>query len=146
VNGDQRVSLVLEYYRNQTAESKALGSDNKLVRSDDPNWLYVRGASRVVGLNGENTAIRTAELRQHNGQQLLVWHWYWINGRVTGSEYLANSYIARSRLMGRGDDSAAVVIYAVQDKPGAAERALDAFVRDMWPSIDRALTQTRDRR
>jgi exosortase A len=146
VNGGQRVSLVLEYYRNQTAESKAVGSDNKLVRSDDPAWLYVKGGSRVVGLNGESTAIRTAELRQHNGQQLLVWHWYWINGRVTGSDYSANSYIALSRLMGRGDDSAAVVVYAVQDQPGAAERALDAFVRDMWPSIDRALTQTRDRR
>ena len=146
VNGDQNVSLFLDYYRNQSAESKALGSDNKLVRSDDPNWLYVRGGSRVVELNGERALIRTAELRQNKGPQLLVWQWYWINGRVTGSEYSANSYIALSRLMGRGDDSAAVVLYAVEGQPGAAERALDSFVRDMWPSIDRALTQARDRR
>jgi exosortase A len=145
-NSDENVSLFLTYYRNQSADSKAVGSDNKLVRSDDPAWLHVRDGGRAIELNGDRVVVRTAELRHNRGEQLLVWQWYWINGRVTSSEYWAKSYIALSRLMGRGDDSAAVVIYAVQEKPGAAERSLDAFARDVWPAIETTLHQTRDRR
>jgi exosortase A len=145
-NADENVSLFLTYYRNQTTDSKAVGSDNKLVRSDDPIWLQVRAGSRGVELGSERIVAHTAELRHHKGEQLLVWQWYWINGRVTGSEYSAKSYIALSRLMRRGDDSAAVVVYALQDKPGAAERKLDAFVRDVWPAVESTLRQTRDRR
>jgi exosortase A len=143
---DKTVSLFIAYYRNQTADTKAVGSDNKLVNSDDPIWLQLRGGDHVVNLNGDRLTARTAELRHKDGQHLLVWQWYWINGRVTASDYLAKSYAALSRLMGRGDDSAVVVIYAVQNKAGSAEETLQAFTHDMWPAIDSTLRQTRDRR
>jgi hypothetical protein len=65
---------------------------------------------------------------------------------LTASDAWAKGYTALSRLMGRGDDAAIVVVYARKDRPGEADAALDAFIRDAGPTIEAALAGTRDRR
>jgi glycosyltransferase involved in cell wall biosynthesis len=42
---------------------------------------------------------------------------------------LAKAYTALSRVTGRGDDAAVVIVYTRSRRPGEAEAALDAFVR-----------------
>ena len=47
------------------------------------------------------------------------------------------------RLLGKGDDSAAVIVYTpAGGSPREVETRLRAFVGDMWPSIDAALRNT----
>jgi hypothetical protein len=48
--------------------------------------------------------------------------------------------------MGRGDDSAVVIIYASDERSGDAEAKLDAFLRDAGPAIEAMLAETRARR
>ena len=75
-----------------------------------------------------------------------MWHWYWIDGRLTASDARAKAYAALSRLTGRGDDSAVVVVYARKEQPGEAEAALNAFIGDAGPGIASALAKARDQR
>jgi EpsI family protein len=60
--------------------------------------------------------------------QLRVWQVYWINGTWTSNDYLAKAYSAGYQLLGRGDDSAALVLYVPLDRTDSADRAFDAFL------------------
>jgi EpsI family protein len=101
---------------------------------------------RTIQVNGQPLQVRTSELRGAGGQELLVWQWYWIDGRLTASDYSAKAYTAISRLQGRGDDSAGIVVYTVKTRNDTADATLDAFVRAAGPAIEAALRQTRNTR
>ena len=62
---------------------------------------------------------------------------------MTSNDALAKAATAWSRLIGHGDDSAAIVVYA-RDSDGAETASeLRAFIRDNWPNIAAALERTR---
>jgi EpsI family protein len=72
-------------------------------------------------------------------ERLLAWQIYWINGRLTSNDYLAKAYSAVYQLLGRGDDSAVLVVYTpIHDKAQARE-TLAAFLSSQFGSIDKAL-------
>lgn len=130
-DGSRRAGVYIAYYRQQNYERKLISSDNALVRSSDKNWVQVGRSSRTITLDAQVVTVRSARLRGNAGageQRLVAWHWYWINGRITGSDYLGKAWLAFSRLTGQRDDSAAVVLYAPEDQPGGAEGALEAFI------------------
>jgi exosortase A len=145
-DGERSVGLFISYYRNQDSTSKLVSSENKLVKSDDHVWNRTATGTRAVQINGRSVAVRTSTLRGPVGQELLVWQWYWIDGRVTANDYWAKAYTALARLMGRGDDSAGIVIYTPRERADIAERALGDFVRTAAPAIEEALQKTRDMR
>jgi EpsI family protein len=88
---------------------------------------------------------RTAESRPR-GERLVAWYWYWIDGRLTANDAWAKAYTALSRLLGHGDDAAVIIVYTRKGRPGEAEAALSAFVRDARPAIEAMLAETRARR
>lgn len=145
-NGDQRVGLFIAYYRNQDYGRKLVSSENVLVKSNDPDWARISGGIREIIYNEQPLAIRTSSLRGADGQRMLVWQWYWINGTLTASDPWAKGQIALSRLQGRGDDSAVIIVYAPEDQPGKAARALELFILAAGPEIEAALRRTRDMR
>ena len=136
----------MSYYRNQERTSKLVSSDNTLVRSDDRFWLVTGNGVRTIQVNGQPVEVRTSELRGAGGQELLVWQWYWINGRLTGSDYSAKAFTALARLQGRGDDSAGIVVYTEKNRNDTADATLDAFIRAAGPAIEAVLRQTRNTR
>lgn len=134
-DGSHRVGVYVGYYRDQDYQRKLVSSENVLVRSQDHSWTQVGRATRTITLDGRAVAIRSGRLRGnvaaisgYGEQGLVVWHWYWINGRLTASDYAGKALLALSKLTGQGDDSAVVVLYAPQDQPGGAEAALEAYV------------------
>ncbi|WP_153110301.1 exosortase A [Propionivibrio limicola] len=138
--GEQTVGMFLAYYRNQDERRKLVSSTNVLVLSDDYRWLRVASGGRTMAGASGPLPVRTAVLRAQDGTRLVVWQWYWINGRVTTSDLKAKAYTALSRLAGQGDDSAVVIVYARQEPDG--EAALAAFVNDAGQVIERALQRT----
>jgi EpsI family protein len=144
--GGQNVGVFLSYYRNQGTESKLVSSDNRLIKADDHTWVRAAGGKRTITLNGRPLEVRTSELRGPGGQEILLWQWYWINGYVTSSDYWAKAYTALARLQGRGDDSAAILVYTSRERFEAAEKSLEAFVAAAGPAIETALQQTRNAR
>ena len=144
--GHAKVGLYVGYYRNQSFDQKLVSSDNVLVRNDDRQWVRVGGGSQGLDFAGRAVDARTAELKGPGGQRLHARYWYWIDGRLTASDALAKAYTALARLLGRGDDSAVVIVYTTQGPPGEAEATLDAFLRDAGPAIEAMLAETRARR
>jgi EpsI family protein len=76
----------------------------------------------------------------------LVWRIYWVNGKWTASDMLAKVYGALYRLMGRGDDGAAIIVYADKGQAGEGEATLVSFVQANASTIERLLEQTRAQR
>jgi len=144
-NGDAVVGVYLGYYRNQNYSRKLVSSSNALVRTNDRAWSQVKNSAITSNLGAAPHALRTAELRRMAAtvpsapERLLVWQIYWINGRLTSNDYLAKVYSAAYQLLGRGDDSAVIIVYAPMDRDGVAEASLQSFLSSQYGAIDAAL-------
>jgi len=145
---DRSVGVYLGYYRDQDYKRKLVSSNNVLVISQAPVWSMLSRGTASAMLDGKPVKVRTAELRRLPGaiadspDRLLVWQLYWINGRWTSNDYLAKLYGAVFQLLGRGDDSAVLVVYTSLDRADDAERALGAFLTDNHGAINTALRAT----
>lgn len=135
------VGLYLGYYRDQGPGRELINSENKVIRSKDPVWTMASYGDRVAPLAEGPTRVRGIEIRGNRGR-LLVWHWYWIGGRVTSNDYMAKVWLVVARLTGRGDDSAVVMLETPVGEVGRdqAEESLAAFVRDLGPAIGQTLS------
>ena len=143
---DKPVGLYVGYYRNQDYQRKLVTSTNVLVASSDPAWLVVSGEREEVILDGMPLGVRTAELLRTDaaGQRLVVWQWYWIDGKLTASDIEAKLLTAIARLRGRGDDSAVIILYAPHQE--SATDSLPAFAMQVIGPINQMLDATREAR
>jgi exosortase A len=138
-----RAGLYIGYYRNQGQGAQLITTQNTLVASNDREWKNIGEIRRTpVFKLGEISAIET-KLRGRS-TSLLVWRWYWVDGQYIVNPYWGKLLQAKSRLLGRGDDAAIVIIYApYDDRPQVAEQALKDFVGAMLPAITRSLEYAR---
>jgi EpsI family protein len=152
--------LWVAYYRDQSAARKMVTSSNGLVdvepRPDaDVHAGWAQTASGTVEVPAAPGAaghwvLKTADLRgsSHPGsparQRLRVWHLYWIGGPYTPytiSDARARLQPAIHRLLGRGDDAAAVFFYTplAESDGGAADARLAQAVREALPMVEEML-------
>ena len=62
---------------------------------------------------------------------------------MTSNDYLAKDYSAVQRLTGRGDNSAAIIIYTSKDQPGGGDAVLESFFLTNYEAINALLLKTR---
>lgn len=145
------VGLYIGFYRRQDYEHKLVASDNVLVARNDPQWALISSGERVIAFENDLHAVHANELRGASltesdlKENLLVWKVYWINGTVTASDYLAKVYGAIYRLMGRGDDSAVIVVYTPKGKGGEGDVNLESFLSDGYVTINEFLLKASNR-
>lgn len=142
----QSVGVYVGYYRNQDYRSKLVTSTNVLVNSADPVWSVVARGQRQANIDGLPPRLMTAELLGRDSvpeTRLLVWRWYWINGRLTSSDIEAKLYTALSRLRGEGDDSAVVMLYSARHD---ADVVLPLFASEAARPLAELLDRTRGAR
>ena len=145
--GDEAVGLYLAYFRHQGIGRKMISSNSVLVASGDPLWAEVGRGWREVAFGGESIKVREVELRGSSLQSApserrwLVWQAYWIDGHWTASEGMAKVLTVWSRLRGKGDDSAIVLMYAPKGGQDAAA-LLGQFAAAAGPAIEAALSRT----
>lgn len=134
------VGLYLAFYRRQVKGSELITSGNQLTAPDEWKWTQLGRGSDSVEWSGRPERVETASLSGRS-MALEAFRLYWIAGSVTSSPYAAKALLAWSKLSGRGDDAALIVMYAPRrtrdDDPGASLRA---FAQAMSPSIERALS------
>lgn len=149
VNDGRTVGMYLGYYRNQDYDRKLVTSSNVLVASSDQKWAQVDSGRYVVALPDQSVTVRTAALRgaalgdHTNHHRLVVWQTYWINGTLTSSDYLAKVYGALYRLIGRGDDSAVIILYTAKEQAGGEDALLKSFMTTNYPAINELLLKTK---
>jgi EpsI family protein len=143
--GDMRVGVYIEYYRRQGFERKLVSSQNVFVHSLDPAWNQVMEGTRKVDLPEGVIRAKWAELKAidpASTTRLEILEWYWVGGHVTSSNALAKWLIAKAKLIGNADDSAAVIVYAVKKPDHGGMSAMNNFIGDGWPAIEAALHAT----
>lgn len=138
-----RAGLYVGYYRNQRPGAQLIASGNTLVPSDDRAWRNVGHTRRTLVLGQGDLALSEAKLRDRS-TDLLVWYWYWVDGQYTVNPVWGKLLQAKSRLLGRGDDGAVVIVYApYSDEPHVAKQVLTDFVGSMLPNITKSLELAR---
>jgi exosortase A len=141
--GDRSVGLYIAYYRDQRQDAELVNSRNVLVSTRDRIWREAGRGTVAVRWAGDTFEAGTAEL-ESQGARLQAWRWYWIDGWSTSSDYVATALLVLGKLAGRGDEAAAIVLYAPEDdRTGSAAAALEEFARDMAGEVNRALERTR---
>lgn len=141
----RRAEVFIGYYRQQRQAAQLITSQNVLVSTRDRVWGNVGETRRTLDLGSEQLSAIEARLKGHS-VQLLVWRWYWVDGRYVVNPYWAKLLQAKSKLFGRGDDGAVVIVYTESDdRPDAAERAIRDFVTSVLPAITGSLESARRR-
>jgi exosortase A len=141
------VALRVAYYRSQSYERKLVSSTNTLTElTHEATWAVVDSGSTTLAQPGGALSLRTASLRGSPSpgatatQRLRVWHVYWVGGRATTSDSRAKLALVFNRLLGRGDDGAAIFISTpLGDTPEAADALLARFVGAHLPALSRSL-------
>ena len=144
----REVGLFVAYYNGQLDNGSLVTYENDVVLVADKVWGSVEQSNRVVPIDGRPLAVvQNVVKRDASGNdRLLTWRWYWINGRLTTSKYLAKAYNAIDKMTGRGDDSAVVVLTTPIREPSDrdAEAALAAFAAAAEPTITARLAAIHD--
>ena len=144
-----QVGVHIAHYPRQTEAAKLVSSVNMLVRSQDPKWHQLSSGQRMVKSGSHMLRWQTAELGGLNpradGQRelLTIWQIYHIAGHLTASPIEAKLWQAWLRVRGLPDDSAAVILYATQAEPEAADRVLAAFVDANFDQLVRIFALSR---
>jgi len=142
------VGMYIGYYRGQGTGRKLVSSSNTLVHSGDPAWAQVDAGSRSVQMGPHDLIVRTARLRRpvssSDSTTLALRQIYWVDGRFEASDTRAKAWGAWSRLSGRGDDGAVIIVYTSEQEPGDADAVLDGMLLELLPAIELVLKKTRD--
>lgn len=146
----QRVGLYLGYYRGQNTERKLVTSTNVLVPTTNKDWAQVASGGATAPWPGQAVPVRQAELRSSlvgsaDAERLLVWQVYWVNDRLIAGDAVAKVHGALAQLMGRGDDSAVIILYTPIDDSGQARETLASFVQANGQAIEASLRHARGR-
>ena len=125
----------IAYYRDQRKGRELITSGNQLVLPHETRWKEMARSNAVVTVDGTERAAHRASLLGER-VALVAYRLYWVDGRLTASEYEAKARLAWSRLTGGSGDGALVVVFAVErPERDVAREALEALL----PSIQRAL-------
>jgi exosortase A len=131
------VGLYVLYYRDQRQGAELERIENGFRTPTDYVTQYYPEVIRDVP--GADLTVGQTEIRAPGGR-LLAWRWFW-----TGSRYVAGGHSLKldglkSKLTGRGDDAAVLVLCApFEEKPEEATEAMTAFLSVMKPDIDREI-------
>ena len=146
------VGVQVAYYRAQTHDSKLVTSANSLVDGEGKGLNQLGSEVRQVALDGQPVGVRISQLQsspsisQLTRPRIAVWQFFWVDGRLTASNFEAKLITAQSRLAGRGDDGASLVFFAVDEDPDKANQRVADFVQAHGRQIADSLRSTRDSR
>lgn len=134
--GDRTVALYLGYYRHQRQDAELVNSQNVMVRQKHPVWSDVGETHRTQTVSDSALDVRETLLRSAS-QRLLIWDWFYLDGRRTTNPYVAKLVVAKNRLFRAPDDGMAIIVATPYlERPETAEAVLREFLGDMLPQIE----------
>ncbi len=141
-----RVGIHIAFFRDQTRDTKAITTGNQLVLTSNLRWKRIDDATAAIA-GGEGGPLRArSSIVTDDRDRMAVLQWFWVDGRVTDSEFTAKFYQVLSVIRGHGDPVAWVVVYTpVINGDGVARATLQAFAAEMRGSIDAVLRQAATR-
>lgn len=137
--GGDTVDVFVAYFRNQVQGAELVNVGNKVEPSHDWSW----STSRKVKRDSASVPDVRLEGYVRGGRHAAVYQVYWVNDTTTTSDALAKLYEAVSRLRGRGDDSAVIILtmYSPEDLE-SAHRKTEAFAAERLDGLLADLRRT----
>ncbi len=134
------VELFIAFYDNSSVDAKAITSRNQLVRSDNKRWRHATlEVTSTATIDGRPFDVRSSVIT-NDRERFAVWRWFWVDGHVTSSEYVAKLYEALAMLRGHGDPVAWVVVFTPTERDEPEVRTtLQAFATAMREPIEAVL-------
>lgn len=132
-NSGDKVGVFIGYYRDQGYDRKLVSSQNVLVRSRDSMWAQVGGGVDNLTILGHTNQVRTARLKSAGAMGasdslvLSVRQTYWVNGKLMSNDVRAKLEGAVMQLLGKGDDSAVIILYRKEADGSADNAAFELF-------------------
>ena len=111
------VELYVAYYESSGKDAKLVSSTDSLF--DRFRWQRTGEGSSEARIDGKRIRVHQISVRSP-GASLLLWHWYWADGKFTSGEYEAKWLLAKSRFM-RSRLGSALIVAAIR---GAAQVVL----------------------
>jgi exosortase A len=147
------VGVHVAYYRGQHEERKLVNSQNVLIGMRDREWNVVAEGERDVHIGQKSVGVRTAEMLASRTTEStsrrshpVIWRFYWVDGRFIRGSVATKLAGGLARLLGRGDEGAALVLYADEDTVTESNAVLESFVQANLGELDKLLQRTRDAR
>lgn len=140
VHDGHRVLLTIALYAHQVPGREMVSWGNKLWPSDNEWGVLSQAMSSLP--TGDAERLRLSGPRG----RFMVWHWYQVGEATEARASLAVARLAASRLLGRSDVSAHVIVAVDGEEPADAERLVESFLSDhreaLSASVDAALAGT----
>lgn len=130
-DGTGQVDVYVAYYVRQRQGEEVVNFLNSI--SGAKPWLRAGGGAGELTLGGDRIAYNYERVvASERGR--MVRYWYWVDGQVTASPYVAKLLEVKAKLLG-GEPAAAVIAVAAdyRDSPRDANDTLDRFLRETWP-------------
>jgi exosortase A len=121
-DGNADVQLYLALYRDTGLHNNLVRSVNDIV--DGKRWRLVTSGVATARIGGKDSAIATSEITG-DGQRLLVWHFYVVNGQIVASPLHAKLLQLRYLFRPTGIDA----FVAVAAEEGVAGHPPDETLR-----------------
>jgi len=123
------VKLHLAYYKSGRKDAKLVSSTNSLF--DKARWERTGEGSVEARIEGKPVRVHQTSVRSAR-TTLVLWNWYWADGRLTSHEYEAKWLLAKSRLT-RNRSGSALIVVATEEQPGdpSATAILRSFVEHL---------------
>jgi exosortase A len=130
-DGVAQVDVYVAYYARQQQGEEVVNFLNSV--SGAKPWQRAGGSGGELTLNGDRVAYNYERVVAGERGRM-VRYWYWVDGQVTASPYVAKLLEVRAKLLG-GEPGAAVVAVAAdyRESPREANDSLDKFLKDAWP-------------
>lgn len=136
---DRQIGLYIGYYNNQHQGIELINSLNTIVSSQNSAWGIIDSRDLMISIDAQELPIKETRLRSMD-QRLLTWQLYWVEGHYATNRYVVKALQAVYKLLGRGDDAAVIIGYAVYDEePQKAAHTVAEFLGEMFPAIAGAL-------
>jgi len=133
------VHLYMAYYGKQQQGQELINFNNNLIEPSEGR-LIVEGEAVAV-IQGESLSVTESQVvTKENRQRYLIWNWYSIDGHVTANRYYAKLLEGWSRLWGKSEAAAIVLITSLDDDGGITRRRLQRFL-DATGQWDDAIRQ-----
>jgi EpsI family protein len=124
------VDLFIAYYTTQRHGAELISSKNRISDS----WARAAGGRHSVVVDGRTQPLDRMRLIYRGRDKRVVYRWYWIDGSVTASPYLAKLLQATGQLLAGDAPAATVIISAPYDElEGEADGAIEDFLQSVQP-------------
>lgn len=142
-NNSSFVGMHLGYYRNQNRASTLINSINQLVKHNVTDWQETGSSVHTENIGLQTIPVKETKIRGL-GSSLLVWQWYWVDGKFMANSYQGKFWQAKQKLLMHGDDGAVLIFYApYEENPEKARATMRQFLSTNLAGLESSLIQSK---